>query len=139
MAYETKTKITQVPVSEFISNIEDETKRDEARRLVELFEAATKLPAHMFGPTIIAFGTYHYKYASGHEGDAPLAAFAPRKANLVFYFSSEFEGREQLLEKLGKHKVTKGCVYVKRLSDIDESVLSQMIVASAEHTRKMYP
>lgn len=139
MAYETKTKPTQASVSDFIANIENETKRDDARRLVEIFEAQTGFPAYMWGPTIIGFGNYHYKYASGHEGDAPLAGFSPRKDSLVLYFATEFEGREDYLAKLGKHKIGKSCVYVKKLADIDESVLPPMIEASVSHMKKLYP
>lgn len=139
MAYETKTKPTEVSVSDFISNIENETKRDDSRRLVEIFQAQTGFKPYMWGPTIIGFGNYHYKYASGHEGDAPLAGFSPRKDSLVLYFATEFEGREDYLAKLGKHKIGKSCVYVKKLADIDESVLPPMIEASVSHMKKLYP
>jgi hypothetical protein len=139
MAYENKTKATEVSVDDFIANVQDETKRDDARQLVEIFRSQTAFDAKMWGPTIIGFGSYHYKYASGHEGDAPLAAFSPRKDAIVLYFSPEFDGREALLEKLGKHKTGKGCVYVKKLSDIDENVLSQMITASVGHVKNLYP
>ena len=93
----------------------------------------------MWGPTIIGYGKYHYKYASGHEGDAPLAAFSPRKDSLVLYFESEYEDRESLLSKLGKFKSSKACVYVKKLEDIDLQILTQMIKNSMEKTNRTYP
>lgn len=139
MAYENKTKATQASVTGFIDAIDNETRRDDAHRLVEIFQKQTGFEPYMYGPTIIGFGKYHYKYASGHEGDAPLAAFSPRKDSLVLYFATEFEGREDYLEKLGKHKIGKSCVYVKKLADIDESVLPPMIDASVSHMKKLYP
>ena len=90
------------------------------------------------GPGIIGFGSYHYKYESGHEGDAPLAGFSPRKDSLVFYFTTETEIRKPLLEKLGKHKSGKSCVYVKRLEDIDLKVLEKFIETTVEYVRKKY-
>ncbi|RZJ65739.1 MAG: DUF1801 domain-containing protein [Flavobacterium sp.] len=139
MAYETKTKATQVSVTDFISAVPDETKRSDSFKLVELYQKLTGFEPKMWGPTIIGFGSYHYKYASGHEGDAPLAGFSPRKDALTFYFEPVYDEKEDLLSKIGKHKVSKGCVYVKKLADIDMGILEQMIVASMNHTRKMYP
>jgi hypothetical protein len=93
----------------------------------------------MWGPTMIGFGKYHYKYESGHEGDAPLAAFSPRKDSLVLYFATEYENREVLLTKLGKHKSSKSCVYVKKLGDIDIEVLKTMTINSMAQAKKLYP
>ncbi|UPT69511.1 MAG: DUF1801 domain-containing protein [Flavobacterium sp. JAD_PAG50586_2] len=93
----------------------------------------------MRGPTIIGFGNYHYKYAGGHEGDMPIAAFSPRKDAIVFYISDENENREQLLEKLGIHKIGKVCVYVKKLADIDITVLKELFVATIEDISSKYP
>lgn len=125
-----KTMATESSVSDFIGNVENETKRDDSRKLIELFSTITGHEPKMWGPSIIGFGTYHYKYASGHEGDAPLAAFSPRKDAIVLYFATEFEDRESLLSQLGKHKSSKACVYVKKLEDIDEAVLAKMTVNS---------
>lgn len=93
----------------------------------------------MYGPSIIGFGNYHYKYASGHEGDAPLAGFSPRKAAMTLYFASHFPGREALLKKLGKCKNTVSCVYINKLADIDLEVFKKMTKASVDHTKKLYP
>lgn len=139
MAYEPKTKPTQIPVSEFIENIENDIKRSDAQELVGIFQDVTGFEPYMFGPTIIGFGNYHYKYASGHEGDAPLSGFSPRKTALTFYFEPEFPEKEELLSRLGKHKVSKGCVYANKLADIDIAILKQLIVASTTQTKKLYP
>jgi len=139
MSKENKTKPTEISVSDFISNIQDETKRDDARELVKIFGSQTGFPAKMWGPTIIGFGSYHYKYASGREGDAPLAGFSPRKDAIVLYLSPDFEGKEAHLEKLGKHKTGKGCIYIKKLDSIDIPALEQLIAASTEHVKKLHP
>jgi hypothetical protein len=135
----TKTTATGVDVSHYINSIEDEQKRKDALQLVQLMSKITGEKAYMWGPSIIGFGNYHYRYASGHEGDAPLAGFAPRKPAFSIYLSGEFPGRDALLKKLGKYKVAKACLYVKQLSDIDLPVLEQMITASTAHTKKLYP
>jgi hypothetical protein len=93
----------------------------------------------MWGPAIVGFGSCHYKYDSGHEGDAPIIAFSPRKAAIVLYLSSGFEGRNELLGKLGKHKTGKACLYIKSLDQIDEKVLREMVRRSVKHTSSIYP
>src|SRR6187551_340674 len=118
-----KTTETNISVTEFVNKVENEVKRDDSFKLIEIFKSISGFEPKMWGPTIIGFGSYHYKYESGHGGDAPLTGFSPRKDSLVFYLSSEFENRELLLSKLGKHKSSKGCVYVKKLSDIDIETL----------------
>lgn len=134
-----KTTYTEKSVTEFVNAIESEVRRNDSFALIDIYKAITGFEPKMYGPTIIGFGNYHYKYASGHEGDAPLAAFAPRKDSLVFYFSAEYENRDTLMARLGKYKNSKGCVYVKKLSDIDLLVLKQMIMKCLEHTRALYP
>ncbi len=134
-----KTKTTNVSVIEFIQKVDNEVKRKDSFELVEIFKSVSGFEPKMYGPTIIGFGNYHYKYASGHEGDAPLAAFSPRKDAIVFYFSDEFEKRETLLSKLGKHKTGKVCVYVKKLADINLNVLKELIKASEEEILSKYP
>ncbi len=126
---ETKTKPTAVSVDEFIANVEDERKRDDSRVLAKLMSKATGAKAHMWGPTIVGFGTYHYKYDSGHEGDACIAGFSPRKAAISIYLA-EFPERDALLAKLGKYKMGKSCLYVKKLDDIDMGVLKQLVETS---------
>lgn len=139
MATEQKTKPTSGSVADFIAAVEDPKRRADAEAACALLAEATGEPAVMWGPSIVGFGAYHYRYASGHEGDAPLVGFSPRKANLVFYLSGCDEGRGDLLARLGKHKAGKGCVYVNRLSDVDTAVLKQMATASADQLRARYP
>lgn len=125
-----KTTQTDESVLAFIDRIEDETKRTDALSIMKLFQKQSGLKPKMWGPSIIGFGGYAYKYESGHEGTAPLLGFSPRKTSHVFYLSAGFEGREELLKKLGKHKTGKGCVYVNKLADINQDVLKEMIDAS---------
>jgi len=135
----TKTAKTGKDPISFINAISDETKRDDSMELVRLMSDITGEEPYMYGPTIVGFGNYHYKYESGHEGDAPLAAFSPRKDALTIYVSSAFSGREEMLAKLGKHKNSKGCLYIKKLEDINMTVLKKMITASMKYTQKQYP
>ena len=134
-----KTTETNRSVTEFVNKVENEVKRDDSFKLIKIFKSITGYEPKMWGPTMIGFGSYHYKYESGHEGDAPLAAFSPRKDSLVLYFATEYENREVLLSQLGKHKSSKSCVYVKKLSDIDLKILETMIVNSMTDTIKLYP
>src|SRR6187455_1590008 len=134
-----KTTQTDNSVSEFINSVENEVKRNDSFKLIEIFKSITGHDPKMWGPSIIGFGSYHYKYESGHEGDMPLAGFSPRKDSLVLYFATEFEKREELLSQLGKHKSSKACVYAKKLDDIDIAVLEKMIKNSMRYTRKLYP
>ena len=133
-----KTTQTEVSVEDFINKVENETRRDDSRKLISLFTSITGFDPKMWGPTIIGFGSYHYKYASGHEGDAPLGAFSPRKDSLVLYFASEFEGKDELLSKLGKHKSAVACVYIKKLSDINIGTLKKLIKNSISHINQLY-
>ena len=132
-----KTTSTLQSVDSFISAVEDETKRDDSYELVKIFKNVTKEEAKMWGPSIIGFGSYHYKYDSGHEGDMCLTGFSPRKNALALYIMN-YDGREELMKKLGKVKPSKGCIYIKKLADIDTSVLKKMIDASVKHTKKKY-
>jgi len=133
-----KTAATTKSVDGFITALDNEVKRDDAHALVKIFKAITGLDPYMYGPSIIGFGTHHYKYESGHEGDMPLACFSPRKTAIVLYLSS-FEKKEELLKKLGKHKASKGCVYIKKLEDVDADVLKKMVTASFKAVKKNYP
>ena len=134
-----KTTETLSSVTDFINAVEDETKRSDSFRIIELFETQTGFKPKMWGPSIVGFGSYHYKYESGREGDAPLVGFSPRKPAIVFYLSGSFDKRAELLEKFGKHKTEKGCVYVKKLADVNVDVLSKMITASVKHIKTLYP
>jgi len=107
--------------------------------LLDIFEEVTGYKAKMWGPSIIGFGSYHYKYASGHEGDAPLAGFSPRKAKISLYLAYESEEREKMLENFGKHTTGKACIYVNKLADIDTQVLKKLIEQSVETYQNLYP
>lgn len=133
-----KTTETNASISDFLNAVKDETKRADSFKLVELFESITGSPAKLWGPSIVGFGSYHYKYESGREGDAPLVAFSPRAAALTVYFSSSFDQREELLSQLGKYKTEKGCIYIKRLSEVNLDVLEELIIKQIEHTQQLY-
>ena len=135
-----KTHATAASVDAFIDKQAKEEVRDDCHTLMKLMHELTGAEPYMYGPSIVGYGTYHYKYASGHEGDAPLAAFSPRKPELVIYaMGSIFEQEPELLKKLGKYKATKGCLYVKRLEDIDMKVLKSIVKKSIAQVRKTYP
>lgn len=140
MAYEQKTKETENSVIEFIEAVENPKKRQDAYLLLDIFTETTGFPAKMWGPSIIGFGSYHYKYASGHEGDAPLVGFSPRKGKTTLYIVVPGdEEREELLQNLGKHTATKGCVYINKTADIKVEVLKELIHRSIRLMNDMYP
>jgi hypothetical protein len=127
---------TGADVEDYLASVPDEERRADARRLIALMSEITGEAPALWGPSIIGFGRYHYRYASGHEGDAPVAGFAPRKPHLVVYLVGGFEARYQkALARLGPHKTGKGCLYVKRLSDVDEGALREMIERSVRVAR----
>lgn len=134
-----KTTETKASVSDFINQITDEAKRNDAFQLVDIFKNQTGFEAVLWGPSIVGFGSYHYKYASGHEGDAPLAAFSPRATAISLYLHLPAEQREDLLLKLGKTKSGKGCIYVKKLTDINLEVLNKLIEVSVTSLKQLYP
>lgn len=134
-----KTTETKANVSDFINQIDDEAKRNDAFKLVDIFKNQTGFEAILWGPSIIGFGSYHYKYASGHEGDAPLVAFSPRASAISLYLHLPAEQREDLLQKLGKTKAGKGCIYVKKLADINLDVLNELIEVSMKTIKQLYP
>jgi hypothetical protein len=125
-----KTKPTKLSVAAFIDALTDQTRRADARALVKLMQSAAGEEPTMWGPSIVGFGSYHYTYDSGREGDMPLVAFSPRKAATVLYNAIGFGGSEALLAKLGKHTSGKGCLYIKKLADVDHAVLKALIVQS---------
>ncbi|MBV1757304.1 MAG: DUF1801 domain-containing protein [Dethiosulfatibacter sp.] len=137
--YEQKTKETDKSVIEFIERIENPRKRKDAYELLEIFSGTTGFDAKMWGDSIIGFGSYHYKYDSGHEGDAPLVGFSPRKAKISLYFATGDTEREELLKEFGKHTSGKACVYVNKLDDIDLEVLKQLIKQSVSFLQNRYP
>lgn len=130
----TKTTYTGQPINEFIdSYVDNEQKRSDTHQLIGWFEEWSGCEPKMWGPSIIGFGNYHYKYASGHEGDAPVLAFSPRKAALTLYVYSETERSKLLLEELGKFTMSKACIYVKKLSDINREVLKELCEESIHY------
>ncbi|HVF40791.1 MAG TPA: DUF1801 domain-containing protein [Gemmatimonadaceae bacterium] len=133
-----KTRPTKVSVGRHIGGIANEEQRNDAQRLVALMRKITGQEPRMWGPSIVGFGSYHYKYASGHEGDSALAAFAARGRELVVYIAEDFEGRDSLLANLGKHKIGKVCVYIRRLADVDLKVLEKLIARSIADTKNRY-
>ena len=124
---ENKTKPTKASVDDFIANIENPRRRTDALTALRIYKEITGLPPVMWGPSIIGFGTLHYVYESGREGDMPAAAFSPRKAYMTFYVGDNFEGAEELYAKLGKHKKSVACLYINKLDDVDLEVLSVII------------
>ena len=132
---ENKTKPTGASVAGYLGAIEDDTRRKDCKALSALMTKATKQKPKMWGPGIVGFGSYHYKYASGHEGDSCLTGFSSRKSDITVYLG-KFPGRDPMLAKLGKHKVGGGCLYIKKLGDVDLKVLEKMIVASAAERKK---
>jgi hypothetical protein len=134
---ENKTKLTKVSVSAFLEGLTDQTKRADARKLIRLMQDATGEKPKMWGPSIIGFGSYHYKYDSGREGDMPLIGFSPRKAATVLYVLTA-ESRA-LLQKLGKYKNGESCLYIKKLEDVDQAVLTALIGKAVAGMRARYP
>ncbi len=134
-----KTTETSKSVTGFINSISDDIKRKDSFRIIEIMQKQSGFEPKMWGPSIVGFGKYHYQYESGHEGDMPLAAFSPRSTAIVFYFSENFENKAELLQKLGKHKTGKVCLYIKTIDDIDISVLKKMISNSIKETQSRYP
>lgn len=136
---ELKTKPTVISVAAFIDAVADEKQRADANKIAATMERLSGHKPKMWGPSIIGFGSYHYKYDSGREGDMCRIGFSPRKGNTVLYLVDGFEGQLALLEKLGKHKTGKSCLYIKRLSDVDEAVLEQLVVESLAYMARKYP
>lgn len=134
-----KTKPTEVSAESHIAAITNEEQRNDARTLVALMRRVTRQEPRMWGPSIVGFGSYHYKYASGHEGDSALAGFAVRGRELVVYTEADFEGRDVLLAKLGKHRTGKVCVYIRRLANVDLTVLETLVAQSIVETKRRYP
>lgn len=134
-----KTKPTKVSVESHIASMPAEEQRIDAQRLVTLMRKVTGQEPRMWGPTMVGFGSYHYKYASGHEGDSALAAFAARGKDLVVYIAEDFEGRDDLLSRLGKYRIGKVCLYMRRLADVDLKVLEKLISRSVADTKTRYP
>jgi len=135
---ENKTKATTASVTEFIKSIEDRQMLADVRKVSAMMRKATGKRAKMWGSSIVGFGTYHYQYASGREGDFMITGYSPRKKALTVYIICGFKPFDSLMSKLGKYKTGKSCLYIRRLSDVDEKVLERLIVGSVKHMRKNY-
>lgn len=135
---ELKTQRTQASVARFLASIEDEKKRNDSRTVLKMMQEITGDKPKMWGTAIIGFGSYHYTYASGREGDWFLAGFSPRKQALTLYIMSGFSRYQELLAKLGKHKTGKSCLYINRLDDIDMKVLRRLVKESVAHVRRIH-
>lgn len=136
---ENKTKPTDVAVEDFLNAVENDRRRSDAFELLAMMRELTGEEAKMWGPSIIGFGSYHYKYESGREGDFMQVGFSPRKANLVCYIMLGFSGYQVLMDRLGKYKTGKSCLYINKLDDIDRAVLRQLIEKSLADLRQKYP
>jgi Domain of unknown function (DU1801) len=139
MAKENKTTETKASVPAFLKNIKDEKRRKDFSAIIDMITEHTGLEPKMWGTAIVGFGSYHYKYESGREGDAPLTGLASRANSITLYLGSDFEKREELLAKFGKHKVSGGCVHIQKLEDIDTAILIKMVNNSIKHYKKKYP
>jgi hypothetical protein len=136
---ENKTRPTKVPVDVFLSSLGDEERRRDSRKVLQIMRRLTKAEPRMWGPSIVGFGSYHYVYESGREGDAPIVGFAPRGREMTLYVLADFARRDALLGKLGKHRTSKWCLYIRRLADVDATVLEKLVAASVADSRKRYP
>jgi hypothetical protein len=137
--YELKTKETDNNVIEFIECVDNPKKKEDAYQLLDIFTETTGYEAKMWGTSIIGFGSYHYKYKSGHEGDAPLVGYSPRKAKISLYFATGDTKREELLKNFGKHSTGKACVYINKVADVDVDVLKELINQSVLFLQETYP
>jgi hypothetical protein len=135
---EQKTKPTPDSVMEFLNRIENEQKRRDCFTILELMQQVTGEPPVLWG-TMVGFGSYHYRYATGHEGDAFLTGFAPRKQNITLYMYLGFDAHRELMEKLGKYKAAKSCLYIKKLEDVDLAVLRELVQRSVAQIQQTYP
>ena len=135
---ELKTKQTDESVTTFLNKVDDETKRKDCFEIADMMKKITGLSPKMWGPAIIGFGSYHYKYESGHEGDMCAIGFSPRKQNITLYVKIAAEETNTLLEKLGKYKTGKGCLYIQKLSDVNIEVLKKIIRTAFEYVNEKY-
>jgi hypothetical protein len=134
---ELKTKPTKASVEKFLNQVTDETRREDCFKVARMMEEITGCKPQMWGPSIVGFGSYHYKYASGQEGDWPIAAFSPRKQDLTLYIMPGFQDQSDLMKQLGKHRTGKSCLYIKRLSDVHVPTLKKLIRDSVKRMRKI--
>jgi hypothetical protein len=136
---ENKTRPTEISVDQFIADVPDPQRRADVEAVRATMERLTGHPAVMWGPSIIGFGTCHYRHDSGREGDMPRLGFSPRAKELVLYISDDYGRHQAIMDRLGKHKTGKSCLYIKRLSDVDEGALEELMVDALDHMRTKYP
>ncbi len=134
---ELKTKPTNASVEKFLNQVADETRREDCFEVAKMMEEITGEKPKMWGPSIVGFGSYHYKYASGQEGDWPIAAFSPRKQDLTLYLLPGFQEHADLMQQLGKHRTGKSCLYIKRLSDVHVPTLKKLIRESVKRMKQI--
>src|SRR5438132_13840756 len=135
---ENKTKETGASVDRYVGSIKDESRRKDCETLAKLMSRATNQPPKMWGTSIVGFGSYHYKYESGREGDSCLTGFSSRKGDISIYLTSDFPARDQLLARLGKHKTAKACLYVGKLADVDLKILEKLVANSAAEVKRRH-
>lgn len=137
--YEAKTASTSNSVMDFLNQVEPTSKKEDAITLLHFFEKVTGYPAVMWGDSLVGFGSYHYKYPTKHEGNAPIVGFSPRKKYISLYFATDDKTRADLLSKLGKHKGLVACVHINKVKDIDLDILKQFLIESIAFVKKLYP
>ncbi len=135
---ENKTKVTDQDPRDFVAAVEHPTRRADGEILLELMGRVTGCPPRMWGPSIIGFGRYHYRYESGREGDSMLTGFSPRKSNISVYILPGYDDFSEELSRLGKHKIGKSCLYINKLADVDLTVLEEMVATSVAQMRSSY-
>ena len=135
---ENKTRPTGIEASAFLEAVADPARREDAHRVTAMMERVTGWRPAMWGPSIVGFGWYRYRYESGREGRAPVVGFSPRAKELTLYLADGFAAREALRQRLGRHRTGKSCLYLKRLSDVDEAVLERLVAESVAHMRATY-
>ena len=133
---ELKTKVNDASVTKFLNSVADEQKQNDCFEILKLMKQVTKEEPKMWGSSIVGFGSYHYKGASGREGDWMLTGFSPRKQALTVYLNHGFDAHADLLKKLGKHKTSMGCLYIKKLDDVDKKVLKELVTASVKRMKQ---
>ena len=134
---ELKTKVNKASVEGFLNKVKDEAIRKDCLEILKMMKQVTKEEPMMWGASIVGFGSYHYKSKSGREGDWMLTGFSPRKQNLTLYLMGGFDEQKDLLKKLGKHKTSVGCLYIKRLDDVDKKVLKTLVTASVKRMKQL--
>ncbi|MFN2442317.1 MAG: DUF1801 domain-containing protein [Thermoanaerobaculia bacterium] len=136
---ELKTKPSEADVAAFLAGIEDDGRRGDAAEILRLMKRITGEKPKMWGESIVGFGSYHYRYESGREGEWFLTGFSPRKRELTLYIMAGFERWDELMERLGRFRTGKSCLYIRRLEDVDSEVLGELIEASVAHMKRTYP